>query len=140
MQDQEFVALGPAEAYEYAIQQSAPERVRLLQLYRKARGVEAARGDGAVTPRTAAEQSLESLAELAAPKSLMLLIGRIGTCACALGLLLCLVVALGGAVGFIEIVVSGVLGSLLGLFALMWMLGALERRLIDISVILRSRS
>jgi hypothetical protein len=130
MQDHEFTALSRDEAWDYAIVQSELERARLFTLYRSARGVNIFGSDG---PKVDS-----SVAQPAAPESLMLIVGRVGFCLSVLGMALILLLSSQGEATTTHWLLLMFLASIVGLFAFMWMMGALEKRLIEIATEIRS--
>jgi len=135
MTDSEFLALKPTEAYEYALEQEPKERVRLLKLYRKITG------EGAYPPACGesnepnSEYPSSGSADDASPQertSIMRIVGRAGFIVLLLFIGLVIVAASVSHCCIGTACLSPVL-SLLGLFAFMWMLGALEMRLIEIN-------
>jgi hypothetical protein len=75
---------------------------------------------------------------LAAPKSAMRAIGMWGfICCCVLFLVASLATLDGGVEGYIGLML---VGSAIGLFAFMWMLGAIEARLIAINETLKTQA
>jgi hypothetical protein len=133
MDDKEFSALSPVEAYEYAVQEKPAERVRLLQLYQNANGFVAHPG--------AQPMPVDSVAAEAddIPTSLMLTIGRGGFIVSVIVMAVIVLAALVGSYSATGIVLLLLAASVVGLFALMWMMGALEMRLIEINQTLKRK-
>lgn len=140
MEDSVFVTLTPGAAYAYATDQNAAERVRLLKLYQAACGVEPEKPSAGKSQIPAQPSgSLPALNGDFSSPSAMKHIGKIGfLVSLAIAGIFGIIAAAGTSGRFIAIL-FGVAAAAIGLFPIMWMLGAIEERLIEIRDLLRGK-